>query len=944
MMVVAAPPLNMDEHSAIADFSSAVFRYRSLFVERDILASEILNDVKRPVVLGKEQRQTSIIVGRDSKAEVESAKAIDIVQPTFAKTVFGRFKSWKYINDRLDLLNSSGLFDAAWYLEQYPDVAAAGAEPRRHFLLHGTYEKRDPGPSFSTVGYFILHPDVARVKMEPWLHYAMHGRDESRQTISVSEVEQGSFPPSRNGTGDADVIVQNLEFTFRGLLDDVSIDHVGGWIKCVQNPNAPVTLSTFIDGVFVGRTYSRVQRQDLGRYGIGPSNVGFRQFVPKRLRLSAKSLSVKSKINDRYYLFREIIRGSYAERNENCTPTIFLDLSDLLLYMSRHRALSGIQRVQVGFVVGLLSVQKDGLSIKLCARKDANSFYLEVEDSMFLSAIDVLHSRADCNTWNGAVNRLRTGLENQIEIAHGDILLTLGAPWVIENHDVAVWVAKKKFGARFVQLIHDVIPIARPEMVDAAVIPGYAKSLAMTIFYADYIFTNSEYTSSELARHASDVGLRIPRISKVEFGEMVTTLDEMSTSSLGGRPSLNGLEQEFILSVGTIEPRKNHYLLYKVWERLIRKRGSLTVPQLVLVGRIGWYVEDFMRMLRTTNFLGGKIILVQNLSDAELHWLYSNCLFTVFPSHYEGWGLPITESHCYQKVCVCSNTSSMPEAGREFAVYIDPDDILGAFRVIEELIDNKQKRKALECALHRQYTPITWNEAAVSLYEGLRKAFLNGEEKPSRSINDRSEIATPAKKGVDSNRPLIFVINNLYVFESFSSTGSALDQLTGFSRQFLLVEALKGTNWFEIESDRCWSCGKRADLVLPVEDGLSTNTVALEVCRPDHYDSEICEVSCNGESIGAFRATESELLVVFELPSSCRRFEEIAIALAFDCTKYPALTCEDNRLLGIGLKSIFLSDLGREQVLDAWKSAAAKRGIVSLPNLRFMQSRKMLVH
>lgn len=81
---------------------------------------------------------------------------------------------------QLQVLRDSGLFDAAWYLEHYPDVKTAGADPARHYLLHGAADERDPGPRFSTRHYLRLYADVKASGMNPVIHYLTAGWDENR--------------------------------------------------------------------------------------------------------------------------------------------------------------------------------------------------------------------------------------------------------------------------------------------------------------------------------------------------------------------------------------------------------------------------------------------------------------------------------------------------------------------------------------------------------------------------------------------------------------------------------------------------------------------------------------------------------------------------------------------------------------------------------------------
>ncbi|MDT8349839.1 glycosyltransferase, partial [Roseomonas mucosa] len=92
-------------------------------------------------------------------------------------------------------------------------------------------------------------------------------------------------------------------------------------------------------------------------------------------------------------------------------------------------------------------------------------------------------------------------------------------------------------------------------------------------------------------------------------------------------------------------------------------------------GRVGWLVADLMQQLENAEWLGGKIRLVRDPSDEELLALYRGCRFTLFPSLFEGWGLPVSESLALGRPCIASNRTSLPEAGGALARYFDPDDL-----------------------------------------------------------------------------------------------------------------------------------------------------------------------------------------------------------------------------------------------------------------------------
>lgn len=86
-----------------------------------------------------------------------------------------------------ELLESSALFDAAWYRHRYPDVQALSLTPAQHFLKYGWRMNRSPGPGFSTPAYLEQYPDIRKANINPVLHYLRHGKTEGRRALPVSD-------------------------------------------------------------------------------------------------------------------------------------------------------------------------------------------------------------------------------------------------------------------------------------------------------------------------------------------------------------------------------------------------------------------------------------------------------------------------------------------------------------------------------------------------------------------------------------------------------------------------------------------------------------------------------------------------------------------------------------------------------------------------------------
>ena len=164
------------------------------------------------------------------------------------------------------------------------------------------------------------------------------------------------------------------------------------------------------------------------------------------------------------------------------------------------------------------------------------------------------------------------------------------------------------------------------------------------------------------------------------------------------------------------------------------------VPTLVFAGRVGWMVADLMQQLRNSNFLGGKIVLVEDPSDAELEQLYQGCLFTLFPSFHEGWGLPVTESLSFGRPCIISNATSLPEAGGALARYFDPDNATEATAIIRDVLLHPEAIPAWQERVVREFRPVPWRETAEAVLRVLqRPASPSGS--PSRAGRLRQSVA-----------------------------------------------------------------------------------------------------------------------------------------------------------------------------------------------------------
>jgi hypothetical protein len=171
------------------------------------------------------------------------------------------------------------------------------------------------------------------------------------------------------------------------------------------------------------------------------------------------------------------------------------------------------------------------------------------------------------------------------------------------------------------------------------------------------------------------------------------------------------------------------------------------VPELVCVGSQGWLNDEVHAKLASSEALRSRVKMLSRLSDAQLGALYQHCLFTLYPSHYEGWGLPVTESLCHGKAVLASDASSLPEAGGGFADYFQAGSDGSLAAAAERLLFDAAYRAEREARIKADFKPRSWADvgrqigAAVS---GLHAALRS--EKPARTI--RAVDPMPAALGV----------------------------------------------------------------------------------------------------------------------------------------------------------------------------------------------------
>jgi len=174
-----------------------------------------------------------------------------------------------------------------------------------------------------------------------------------------------------------------------------------------------------------------------------------------------------------------------------------------------------------------------------------------------------------------------------------------------------------------------------------------------------------------------------------------------------------GIKKNFILFVGTIQPRKNI-------ARMVEAISQIPELELIVVGKKGWQYEGILDSPRKFG-VENRVKFLEFVPDEELSELYKNAICFVLPSLYEGFGLPILEAMKYGCPVVTSNTSSLPEAGGDAALYFDPEDSSDIAEKIKNLLSDDKLREDMIEKGYKQAKKFSWEKAAKETLHVLKE-------------------------------------------------------------------------------------------------------------------------------------------------------------------------------------------------------------------------------
>ncbi len=334
-------------------------------------------------------------------------------------------------------------------------------------------------------------------------------------------------------------------------------------------------------------------------------------------------------------------------------------------------------------------------------------------DRLVRSLLDArLRSRAllPDGTWRD-LYRLETVLGPSLQLGPNDTVLLAGLDWNNKNVE-ALARLKDQGGFRLVMMCYDFIPWKFPKFYAARDVDVFTGFFHDAIGFVDRFISISQCTTADLVAFARGRGRTGLDVCNEQLGaDAARQLTDVSAAL----PS--GLEAgRYVLFVSTVEPRKNHALLLRVWKRLAGGEGRGTGGfKLVFAGRRGWMTDDVFAAMASNAVLSRDVVHVVNASDETLHRLYSGAAFCVYPSLYEGFGLPVIEAFAHGKPVIASSAGALPEAAGGLAPCLAPDDddawteTMGRWLNDSALVAEQARR------IGSEFSWPTWSEAAARI-------------------------------------------------------------------------------------------------------------------------------------------------------------------------------------------------------------------------------------
>jgi alpha-1,2-rhamnosyltransferase len=319
--------------------------------------------------------------------------------------------------------------------------------------------------------------------------------------------------------------------------------------------------------------------------------------------------------------------------------------------------------------------------------------------------------------------------ERCVPLAHraGDQLVLLDSSWHANFFPLAEQL--KREGVGIISVIYDLIPLTHPQFCDAGLVKVFNDWFDWIARTADgYVAISTTIRDQVREEMLSRIGTQQVGQRWFDYFYLGSELDLSEADAKVDRGLLDMFQttDPVFLMVSTIEPRKNHAYLLEAFE-LAWATGSKA--RLCIVGKIGWKCDALIERIRQHPELNRRLFMYNSLSDKSLEHAYSHATALVFPSHVEGFGLPLVEAMQRKLPAMASDIPVFREIGGDYMAYFD----LANPQSLSDLVTGMDRTGEFPAALGlEQWRWLSWREASAQLVERIERNLNASLPAPER--------------------------------------------------------------------------------------------------------------------------------------------------------------------------------------------------------------------
>lgn len=262
--------------------------------------------------------------------------------------------------------------------------------------------------------------------------------------------------------------------------------------------------------------------------------------------------------------------------------------------------------------------------------------------------------------------------------------------------------------------VHDLIPVTHPEYCRPGETGRHVVRMNTMLRTGHGVIANSAATLAEFAAYARAANLPLP----------ATAVALLAPAQLPAPAAARPMQAPYFVMLGTIEPRKNHWLVLQLWRQLIERLGD-AAPRLVIVGQRGWLCDNVMDMLERCEVLKGFVFQKAGCSDAELATWLGHSQALLFPTFAEGYGMPLAEALALGVPVIASDLPAFREIAGDIPEYADPLDGRRWAELVVEYAQPQSEMRRSQCRKMAGFSLPTWDahfQQVEALMEQLRVA------------------------------------------------------------------------------------------------------------------------------------------------------------------------------------------------------------------------------